>query len=298
MDSARTPALHPGVRILQVQTFLPHGEAFHVAYSNLPPRPVGEHTHRGFAEFFLVLAGRLWHRLNGQAATLPAGMLVWVRERDTHGLASTGAAPARILNVAFPCALAEDAARFMGVTAATTLGGPGAALAVRLRGPARADFTRRLNAACAAFPAQDARLRVMLAEVLLRLGSASGTAGAEEPGRSASGAPPWLRALCERLQQPEGFLERVQALPKLAHKSAEHLARSFRKYLDTTPTDYLNARRLDHAAYLLASGDEKLLAIAYDCGFEQPGYFYRLFRKRFGVTPRAYRRRARRVVEP
>ena len=54
----------------------------------------------------------------------------------------------------------------------------------------------------------------------------------------------------------------------------------------------LNATRLDRASEMLA--DKRLAAlaiadVAYRSGFLDPAYFTRLFRKRFGITPREWR---------
>ena len=54
----------------------------------------------------------------------------------------------------------------------------------------------------------------------------------------------------------------------------------------------LNATRLERASDLLSDQRAQGLSIAeiaYRCGFLDPGYFTRLFRKRFGITPRAWR---------
>lgn len=54
----------------------------------------------------------------------------------------------------------------------------------------------------------------------------------------------------------------------------------------------LNATRLDRASELLADPQGSGLAVAevaFRTGFLDPGYFARLFRKRFGITPRAWR---------
>lgn len=54
----------------------------------------------------------------------------------------------------------------------------------------------------------------------------------------------------------------------------------------------LNVTRLDRAGDLLTDPRAKGLSIAeiaFRCGFLDPGYFTRLFRKRFGITPRAWR---------
>lgn len=54
----------------------------------------------------------------------------------------------------------------------------------------------------------------------------------------------------------------------------------------------LNAQRLDRASDLLTdprAGNLSLGEVAWRCGFLDPGYFARLFRKRFGVTPSQWR---------
>jgi AraC-like DNA-binding protein len=56
----------------------------------------------------------------------------------------------------------------------------------------------------------------------------------------------------------------------------------------------LNAQRLDRASDLLTDPRAASLSlgeVAYRCGFLDPGYFARLFRKRFGVTPSQWRGR-------
>ena len=54
----------------------------------------------------------------------------------------------------------------------------------------------------------------------------------------------------------------------------------------------LNTTRLDHASELLSepqTGHLPIAEIAYRCGFLDPGYFTRLFRKRFSMAPRDWR---------
>jgi AraC-like DNA-binding protein len=46
---------------------------------------------------------------------------------------------------------------------------------------------------------------------------------------------------------------------------------------------------------MLPEGIESVKEIAHECGFQDVGYFRRLFRRHEGVTPSAYRRRFARL---
>ena len=54
-------------------------------------------------------------------------------------------------------------------------------------------------------------------------------------------------------------------------------------------TAYLNDHRLNLAAELLRITDATVLDIAGRVGFDNLSYFNRLFKRRYGMTPREYR---------
>lgn len=60
----------------------------------------------------------------------------------------------------------------------------------------------------------------------------------------------------------------------------------------TTPSVYIMDRRLAHAEALLHNPNDRLPIgeIAYRSGFNDPAYFGRVFKERFGTSPGAYRR--------
>jgi AraC-like DNA-binding protein len=67
--------------------------------------------------------------------------------------------------------------------------------------------------------------------------------------------------------------------------------------MGTTPSAYIQSRRLDHAAARLTQSrcNAPVTEIAFDSGFNDLSTFCRLFRRKFGVAPRDYRGGARRT---
>jgi AraC-like DNA-binding protein len=79
-------------------------------------------------------------------------------------------------------------------------------------------------------------------------------------------------------------------MPVALGVSARYLQMVFAE-VGTTPSRYLIARRLDAAATRLRRFDKacSVTDIALECGFNDLSYFSRAFRRRFGVSARAYR---------
>jgi AraC-like DNA-binding protein len=78
---------------------------------------------------------------------------------------------------------------------------------------------------------------------------------------------------------------------RVACLSPNHLIRTFRQAFGQSPHQYLMSRRLERAATLLTSSDRPVIDVCYSVGFESPGSFSWLFRKRYGVSPARYRLR-------
>ncbi len=73
--------------------------------------------------------------------------------------------------------------------------------------------------------------------------------------------------------------------------SYDYLRKLFKKELGITPHQYLTDKRLQAAAdYLcvLGSDEGNISDIARQCGFHEPLYFSRMFKKKYGVAPSYY----------
>lgn len=71
--------------------------------------------------------------------------------------------------------------------------------------------------------------------------------------------------------------------------SRSHLFRIFQEQLNQSPKEYLTMVRLDQARLLLKKSELSITAIARSVGFEDSLYFSKVFKKREGLPPSAWR---------
>lgn len=69
----------------------------------------------------------------------------------------------------------------------------------------------------------------------------------------------------------------------------DYLGRLYRKYRQETLTEALIRIRLKHAAALLRDTMLTITQVAYEAGFNDPGYFRQCFFRKYAVSPRVYR---------
>jgi AraC-like DNA-binding protein len=86
---------------------------------------------------------------------------------------------------------------------------------------------------------------------------------------------------------------RLAEIAAAAGLSPFYFHRLFSASLGRSPADYLNGLRLDAARESLATTDASATEIARACGFENPPYFFTLFKKECGSTPAEFRERYR-----
>ena len=60
--------------------------------------------------------------------------------------------------------------------------------------------------------------------------------------------------------------------------------------MNMTCIEYMNQYRLEMASRQLAGTELPITSIALESGFNNISYFNRVFKKKFGVTPKEYRK--------
>ena len=81
----------------------------------------------------------------------------------------------------------------------------------------------------------------------------------------------------------------LEELAETIGVSKSYLSRIFKTDTGISLWDYLNRYRIQKAKELLLFTDESITAIAADVGYEDVGYFGRVFREIVGCSPRAFR---------
>jgi len=102
--------------------------------------------------------------------------------------------------------------------------------------------------------------------------------------------------LYRRLHRARDFLRScyqqpltVAAVARVAGMAPFHFQRMFKLAFGQTPMQFLQWTRLEAARRLLVHTEDSITEICLAVGFESPGSFSWLFRKRFGASPRALR---------
>ncbi|WP_158299388.1 helix-turn-helix domain-containing protein [Paenibacillus antri] len=81
----------------------------------------------------------------------------------------------------------------------------------------------------------------------------------------------------------------MQGLSSMVRISYDYLGRLFKKNETMSISDYINEVRLEQARILLETKDYSVSQIMEQVGFTNHSYFFKLFKKKFGTTPREYR---------
>ncbi|WNR43975.1 helix-turn-helix transcriptional regulator [Paenibacillus roseipurpureus] len=81
-------------------------------------------------------------------------------------------------------------------------------------------------------------------------------------------------------------LQSIAAAMKL---SSAHVSKQFRLHESMSISEYINDVRLRKALELLETKDYSINRIMELVGYNNEGYFFKLFKKKFGITPKEYR---------
>ena len=154
------------------------------------------------------------------------------------------------------------------------------AAALHLTAPASHAIAMRMAGSCA-HPAEGLLLQALSLELLGSMGRNS----RPEP----KSAPMWLSSALELLHDRYDENLTIADIAGSVGIHPIHLARTFRRYLHSTPAEFSRWRRLEKAVHLLARTSLPLTEVALRSGFADQSHFSKSFARRFGLPPGEYR---------
>ena len=137
---------------------------------------------------------------------------------------------------------------------------------------------------------RELRMQIALMEIWLRIYEhADCPEEPEENGRDIER----IRTLMEYMQKHYGEKVTLEELADQIHLCKSESCRLFKRYMKESLFDYLLDYRVERSLELLRHTDLDVTGIAGSCGFTNPGYYARIFRRKMGCTPLQYRKNRR-----
>ena len=109
-----------------------------------------------------------------------------------------------------------------------------------------------------------------------------------QPGRSDRSSVSLLKNVLNYIDSHYSKKITLESLARIAGMSPKYFCHFFWEMTGRTPIDYVNYYRIERACYLLAGTDCSITSAALSCGFRDPSYFIKIFRKYKGQSPLQY----------
>lgn len=117
-----------------------------------------------------------------------------------------------------------------------------------------------------------------------------------DSGRQANGQVATLSALSPVYPAVSFINDHLQEkiamndMAELCHMSPGYFSKVFRREMGENFSDYLQRQKVIKAKKELEGTTESITQIALDLGFQDPGYFIKVFKKYEGITPSVFRK--------
>ncbi|RAU95276.1 AraC family transcriptional regulator [Paenibacillus sp. YN15] len=261
-----------------------------------PPLPGWQDPRRTIHvhSLYWVHEGRGFFTLDGREFPVGPGSLLYLRPGRELWMMSDTDNPLHMTMILFQAAAVT---RHNGAWQVRELAALEMAEVQALRGADREDCEGRIKALRTAWAPGDDGREAAACNLLLRLIRSvsrrqTARGGQERPasgaGPGSSGPPPWEAA--KRYLDTHYYADiRLSLVAEDCGISLRQLRRRFLEELGTSPKEYLDKVRHEHALRLLEHTDEPLKRIASACGYYDEFHFSKAFKKIAGMSPSAYR---------
>ena len=253
------------------------------------------HSH-DYVEIMYMCAGQTTHLIGGGTPVrLQAGELLFLNQRASHAIQRAGAGDVAVNFIVLPQFFdfafeIVGTSNLLGRFLLGTLKSGGAELThllchtaglLPVQNLVESMVWSLLNNEPGARRANQMRMAMLLLDLLDHHDCI------EVPGEPGQGSPLVLAALREIEDDcRSASLTRVAAAH---HVSLPYLSALIRQATGSTYKELLQQKRLDRAQQLLRTTSLPVQAVAEAVGYETTSYFYTIYKKAFGITPKEYR---------
>ena len=241
------------------------------------------HTHKDFWEFTIVTEGTIENKLNGKSYICPKNSLFFATTKDAHCLVKKDNKKVRYINLT-----AKEGALLKIIDAISPtfkdklING---SHCFSIPENIIINVESIIHRANISFGYKRGYNDLICSAVLLVLQYLFSQNIDAEEGK------PTFETIVYGLSLKESFLSfSVSDLCRELNYSRVQLNRLFKKYFDMTPHEYLIERKLGYAKSLLVGTTMSSSEIASIIGFSNLSQFNIDFKKKFGITPGAYRK--------
>lgn len=103
--------------------------------------------------------------------------------------------------------------------------------------------------------------------------------------------PGWISYLLDFMKTPRVMKMPISEVIDSIPYSKPYISAAFKKHIGVTMTQYFTDIKLNYAKYLLSSTSDSVSAIAESVGYNNLSFFYREFKKKYGVAPNQLRQK-------
>jgi AraC family cel operon transcriptional repressor len=238
------------------------------------------HSHN-FYEFFYIVKGKAIHNINGENQLLLKGSFIFIRPSDVHKYSYFNNYDMHIITCAMPAEAFLSACEYLQINH-EVFTKPALPPHIILEGSDFWDLENKLGGIVDKKDPDIKRqyFRSIFPELLYLF--------VDTKRHNTTLLPVWLSELVARMEQPENFIGGLSVMKSFANVSQEHLNRIFKIYLHTTPTRYINAKRINYASRLMLEQEHEIIDICYSSGFNSLSYFYKIFKDYYKCTPKQF----------
>ena len=250
-------------------------------FSNMDSR---FHRHN-YYEFFLVCSGTATHYINFREKPLGTGTLALIRPDDAHGFRNISK-NFSFYNLLVSRGAMDNCLAFLGRQSGVYKMLNSEISPVKLQ---QGELSNLLNTFERLSVAHELDLNYFNTQLKVSVLNLLSDFFLDRVLSLSREIPNWLGIVMLEMQRPQNYQEGLNALYRISQKSPEYLCRTFKKHLNKTPTEFINEIRIDNAKFALEYTNQSIMEISENVGYENLSHFYHLFKKKTGMSPKAFR---------